>query len=248
MSEVKVELSHYEHFISLGGNCYVAEDLKKLGLRDCSYPLDWCFSDDFSGIISAITLKFENFVSKDFLLQHDSHRSRYYNEKYKLSFYHDFTKYLPLNKQIEDVAAKYSRRITRFFKDISEPTVFFRYIISKNYYDYIFHEHKNIDALLKSFCSDNRIIYLCHSDLLKNCDVEWFLLEKDENDWITRNPLTKNVELRKMLCEIEYADKDRNIAFASRTKTTKKDRFSFERSFRRLLNKEYIHDKVYKKD
>ena len=95
--------SEYEHYISLGGNCYVAEDLITLGLRNCAYPFDWCFSDDFSGVVAAIEHEFEDFMSTYCLAQHKDNRNRYYNEKYRLSFYHDFNKYLSLEKQIEEL-------------------------------------------------------------------------------------------------------------------------------------------------
>lgn len=167
-----IDFSKYKHFISLGGNCYVAEDLEHIGLRDCSYPFDWLFSADFSGVVLAIEECFKDLTTEHLLFQHKNNRSRYYNQKYKFSFFHDFNKYLPLSKQLVEVKTKYERRAERFLKDISEPTVFFRYVISKNDYDYIIAEGNQIEQMLKSFCPENRIIYLVHHNVFDNCELD----------------------------------------------------------------------------
>ncbi len=230
----------YKNFISLGANCYVAEDLIALGLRDFSYPFDWCFSDDFSGVIDAIENSFNGFVDYDFLLQHKSNPTRYFNAKYRLSFYHDFNKFLPLKKQIDEVSKKYHRRINRFYETIQKPTIFFRYIISENDYVFLKKEYVRIENLLKSFCPENRIIYIVHNDSLKDLGVEYFYVTKDENNWITRTPLRKSEKLHRLLKDINDIDKNRNIVFASNKKPLKQ-KFNFERVLRRAFNVEYKH-------
>lgn len=239
------DFSKYKHFISLGGNCYVAEDLSRMGLRDCSYPFDWLFSDDFSGIVLAIEDRFKDLTTEHLLFQHKNNRSRYYNQKYKFSFFHDFSKYLPLSKQLAEVKTKYERRSERFLKDISEPTIFFRYVISKNDYDYIITEGNRIEQMLKSFCPENRIIYLVHHNVFDNYKFDHYIISKDTDDWITRTPLQKNKDLEKRLLDFYYENREKNLNYKKILFQPKK--FSIEKSLRRIFKKEYIHSKEYDK-
>ncbi len=237
------DFSGYHNFISLGANCFVAEDLASLGIRNASYPFDWCFSADFAGVIAAIENRFEGFVAYDELQQHKSNRSRYYNKKYKLSFYHDFNKFLPLRKQINQVEDKYNRRIERFYDSIKKPTIFFRYIISSQDYSYVQREYGHIKDMIESFCPENRIIYIVHKNFPEGLNAEYFLVSKDKNDWITRTPLKKNKNLKELLDVVDWIDKERNIAFENNKKPAKR-KFSVEKTFRRLLKKEYIHNQT----
>ena len=232
----------YKHFISLGANCFVSEDIIKLGLRNCSYPFDWLFSADFSGVISAIESDFSEFLSYDVLMQHNDSKSRYYNSAYKFSFYHDFNKFQSLKSQLPHVQEKYNRRIVRFKKDITEPTVFFRYIISKNDIAFVVSNHERINTLIKSFCPENSIVYLTHYEELLSLPYEVYLIEKDKDDWITRTPLLKNTVLHEKLQNTYFENKDFNKKFIQ--KTHKK--FSLERALRRFFKKEYTHINVYR--
>lgn len=232
----------YKHFVSLGANCYVAEDLIKLGLRNCSYPFDWLFSDDFSGIISVIQNDFSDFLSFNVLLQHSDNKSRYYNSLYKFSFYHDFNKYQSLKSQISSVQEKYLRRINRFKNDICEPSIFFRYIISKNDISYVKNNYQKIDSILKSFCSLNRIVYISHYEELTELPIDVYIVDKDTEDWITRSPLLKNPVLENKLKNIPLDQKESNKMFSKKTHNT----ISLERTLRRFFKKEYVHSQIKK--
>lgn len=234
--------SDYKHFISLGANCFVAEDLKLLGFRDCSYPFDWLFADDFSGVISAIENDFSDFLSYNALLQHEDNKSRYYNKIYRFSFFHDFNKYESLKSQLASVQEKYNRRICRFKNDICEPTVFFRYIISKKDVEFIVNNYKKINTIIKSFCPQNRIIYISHHEDLLNLPIDIYITEKDEGDWITRTPLIKNTTLENNLKNTVFENKESNKQFSQKVR----HRFSLERFFRRFFKKDYIHSEIYK--
>lgn len=239
---LKNNFNEYKHFVSLGANCYVAQDLKSLGLRNCSYPFDWLFTDDFSGVISAIENDYIDVLSYDVLYQHQDHRARYYNDKYCFSFFHDFSKYQSLKKQISSVQTKYNRRISRFKKDICEPTVFFRYIISKKDVEFITDNYEKIDSLIKSFCSSNKIIYISHIEAMRNLPIEVYITEKDTDDWITRTPLTKNDILGNALKNMDFKNREANKEYSNK----RKNKFSLERVIRRCLKKEYIHSRIHK--
>lgn len=232
----------FKHFVSLGANCYVAEDLKKLGLRNCSYPFDWLFFPDFECAVSLIENDFNDFLSYDALMQHENKKSRYYNNIYKFSFYHDFNKYESLNSQLSFVQDKYNRRINRLKKDICEPTLFFRYIISKNDVKFITDNYKKIDSLIKSFCPLNQIIYISHYKEMESLPINIFIIEKDQDDWISRIPLLKNPTLYKILNNITIENQESNKEYSKKTP----QRFSIERFLRKFFKKEYLHSKIYK--
>ncbi len=233
---------NYKHFVSLGANCFVSEDLKRLGLRDCAYPFDWLFAFDFSGVISAIENNFSDFLSYDVLYQHNDNRGRYYNNIYKFSFFHDFNKFQSLKSQLSSVQEKYKRRINRFENDICEPTLFFRYIISKNDINYITDNYKKIDSFIKSFCPLNHIIYISHYKELSDLPIDIYIVEKDTGDWITRTPLLKNTVLENKLRNVFFEKKESNKMFSQKSHKE----FSLERTIRRLFKKDYVHSKVYK--
>ena len=52
----------YERVISLGWFCGPALEMKRIGLRDGSYPFDWMLTHDFSKIISMIEEKDFTFI------------------------------------------------------------------------------------------------------------------------------------------------------------------------------------------
>lgn len=106
---------------------------------------------------------------------------------------------------------KYNRRIERFFKDISEPTVFFRYVVCKKDYSYIINKGQNIEQLIKIFCPEHKIIYLVHHNSLKICGVEYCLIDKDANDWISRTPMRKNAELESRLIDFTFPNREKTL-------------------------------------
>lgn len=115
------------NYISLGYFCSVASELEKLGLRTESSPFDWVISD-FEGDINNIKNHFADYLDYIFLSQDKQNREIYKNIKYNICFFHDFNKYTSLKKQLPHVAEKYNRRIERFYKSITSPTLFIRYI------------------------------------------------------------------------------------------------------------------------
>lgn len=122
-------MKKYHHYISLGFFYSVALELERIGLRSTSSPFDWCISN-FEGVIEAINNRFVDFFNYDYLFQSDKEHQNYLNTKYNIWFYHDFDKYHTLESQLQEVKQKYDRRINRFYEDISEPTLFIRYILT----------------------------------------------------------------------------------------------------------------------
>lgn len=157
-------MKQYKNYISLGYFCSVALELERMGLRSTSSPFDWIISN-YEGVINAIQNHFEDFLSYENLLQSESVHKRYFDEKYRMWFFHDFDQYHSLKSQLPSVKAKYLRRIYRFYEDIKEPTLFVRYISdeTEEELEYIKKNHTKIKDLLKSFNQENDVLYIANS-------------------------------------------------------------------------------------
>ena len=249
-------MKQYEHFISLGYFCSVALELDRIGLRSSSYPFDWCISN-FEGVIETIRNQFEGFLDYEHLLQSDATYNHYFNETYRIWFFHDFDKYHPLKKQLPKVRKKYMRRIERFYNDIKHPTLFVRYISDEIInestnksieLEYIEKNHIEILSLLKSFNRENEIIYIANRGVSSSI-INIFNVDKDDNDGVARKPLEKNQSLNDFLMSFEYNDRQNNIAVYNKKLKRKGNRFfQIYRERRDNLKKrifpEYIHNRV----
>lgn len=152
----------FNHVISLGYFCSVAMELERKGLRTASYPFDWVLSDNFEKVIKMIETNFEGFLDYDNLYQEEI-LDHYYNSNVQIHCYHDFNSVDSLEKQIVDVSEKYKRRIERFYKSISEPTLFVRYCRDKTEEKFIRENEKKIGKILKSYNPHNSLLYIVPS-------------------------------------------------------------------------------------
>lgn len=252
-------MKKYKHFISLGYFCSVALELERIGLRSTSSPFDWCISD-YKGVIDAIENHFENFLDYDYLLQSDNIHEHYYNEIYKIWFFHDFDKYHTLKEQLPGVRNKYLRRIERFYEEIKEPTLFVRYISNEELNDsdkskeleWIEQNNHHILSLLKSFNEDNDIVYIANNEVTSNI-INIYNVEKDENDVVARRPLDKNTELNDLFMSFDYEKRQKNIDVFNekqKNKNNKKNNL-FSKIYMKVCNffkirirHEYVHEKI----
>ena len=210
-------MMRFDHIISLGYFCSVASDLERLGLRSASSPFDWCISN-FEGVVSAIGHRFDGFLDYGLLNQSTANGKDYFNSRYRIWFFHDFDEYRPLGKQLDAVAAKYRRRIDRFYENISHPTLFIRYISNETVdqdgkseeLDFIEHHYDDIVSLLKSFNGENEIIFLANREVESEM-IDIYHVSVDENDIVARKPLEKNGELYDYLLSIGYDRRAENL-------------------------------------
>jgi hypothetical protein len=75
------------HYISLGRDCQVANELKESNLRDGAYPLDWMVSPNFFGILQAFKEDFKYFLDPAFLVYQVVHVENTY---YQFFYNHFF--------------------------------------------------------------------------------------------------------------------------------------------------------------
>lgn len=236
------------HIISLGAFCGPAQELERCGLRDSSYPFDWLISSSFESVLELIQNGFTDFLRVDELYQSVNNRNFYYNEKTKVWFYHDFSERFSLEEQWKPVNDKYNRRIERFYKTIAEPTIFIRYILDMDDAAYINVNEEHILSILKSYCSENQIIYIYNDDL-EVCLKDAYPVKKDEGDTASRVFMKQLPELENFLRE-NYKNKNQiedNIARYEKNLRKKHKKNNLIRrcvhKVKRLFEKEYHHYK-----
>ena len=246
----------YTHFISLGYFCSVAMELERIGLRSSSSPFDWLISD-FTGVINVISNHFKDFLDYDLLFQNHQYHQIYRNIKYDLTFFHDFDKYRPLQKQLPAVTIKYNQRIERFYRNIKEPTLFIRYISDekKDIFNqsvellWIEDNIKYIKDLLQSFNPENDILFIANMSVISD-KIKIYHVMQDENDTVARMPLEKNEELSNLLNGFEYKQRSQNLAYYEKKRQSENSFAAKTQSFitrgtKKVFLREYIHNQQY---
>jgi len=152
----------YSNCISLGWFCGTASSLSKLGLRSNSSPFDWCFSS-YWAVLKQIENNFQDFMKKENLEIEKDNKRIFRDKKYGFYCNHDIKD--DLDAEYNDIYKRYCRRVDAFRKAIVLPTVFFRCIRDQEEVGYINANWDYAEKLLKSFNTENRIIYLYHNGL-----------------------------------------------------------------------------------
>ncbi len=238
-------------YISLGYFCSIAMDLEKLGLGAESSPFDWVISN-FEGVISAISNNFRDFLKYEELAQSRENKSIYKNVKYDIEFFHDFDKYESLEMQLPGIQEKYARRIARFYKSISEPTLFIRYISDRNggaELKYIEKNYEMIMRVLKSFNSANDILFIGNEGVTSSKIVVYNVM-KDKNDFVSRSPLFQNRQLFKKFNDVDFPNKKENrMRYMRKEKYNRRIDVRLRRKaasiIKALFCKVYVHNKWY---
>lgn len=243
----------FEHFISLGHCCYVAIELEQLGLRDSSMPFDWVRTR-WHAIERSFNTNFEGYLNYEDLYQKKSSLHSYKNLKYGVGFFHDFVDNKPLKSQISDVQKKYERRINRFFKNITFPTLFIRYLWDYEELLFISTHYEEIEKNIKQYNSANEIVFISH-DSPNNIDTSKikfiFFIDKDEKDELNQHPLSSCKDFYDYLTTINYPKRQQNLEFnkikaENKIKKSKTITYKIKKKCSKIFsskNKKYIHDK-----
>lgn len=153
----------YKHVVSLGYYCGPAQELERIGYRQFSLPFDWLITASFQVVLQLIESRFNGFLEEDGLQQEINVNPKYYyDEDKQIHYYHDFTDKESLTKQLPAVKKKYARRIDRFYQTISEPTLFLRYCLSHNEYEWISNNLEYINSVLRKYNPNNDIVFVCN--------------------------------------------------------------------------------------
>lgn len=192
-------MAKYEHIVSLGHFCSPAEEFMRIHRRKFSLPFDWLITRDLSSVITLINNQFEDFLSDDFMYQLSDHPQYYRNTKWNIDFYHDFSPIKSYDSQIEIVRNKYKKRICRFYATIREPTLFVRYISSRDY-EYISNNISGIILSIKKHNPHNDIIFVANSNHpLPPISAPVYYVIPDENDRVSRCFLDRNQDLKEFI-------------------------------------------------
>lgn len=207
----------YKHIISLGSFCSPALEIERLGLRDGSYPFDWVLSRSMNNIVELISNGFSDLFNVDYFYQWKSQYSTYENIKCDIVFVHDFSQWIDLNSQLQQVIDKYQRRINRFYIAIQEKTLFVRYIETDSEYKYVEKNYDLILETLKRYNKENEILYIVNDDLCcqNNGLRNSITVQKDTDDSVARKFAEKNSQIAQILCTAYYSKEKRqsNLIF-----------------------------------
>ena len=241
-------MKNYSHVISLGFFCSTALELEKIGLRDSSYPFDWLITD-FKGVLECIESDFDGFLQYENLSQYRRIPEHYFDKKYQFHFYHDFSAYKSLDEQITFVQEKYHRRIQKFVRNITQPTLFIRYVSNQKELNFIEKDYKQIIDILKSKNENNELLLIAN-DQIKSKTLKIFNVEKDEGDVVARTFLEKNADLKELLLSDDIYDKNKralNLDIYNK-KQENKSNSNYQRitsKIRKLLKRTYVHSAIY---
>ena len=120
----------YDLICPIGQCCAVALFLRKYGLRSMSLPFDWMLGDalDIGKYVDIVMSGFNRFMRPEALerLGPDGEFEKYRDCGTGLVSMHDFKRALPFDEAMPLVAAKFRRRIARFFSAVenSRKTLF----------------------------------------------------------------------------------------------------------------------------
>lgn len=243
----------FKHIVSLGYFCSIAQDLEKLGLRDRSYPFDWCITN-FEKNIELINNHFDNLLNEEFLSQSEEIPHHYKNELYDFYFFHDFNDTEPLSEQLITVKTKYDRRIKAFYETIEQPTLFIRYISPQDIdssgnsteLKYIENSKNDILQTLKQFNEKNEIIYISNDNLMSD-KIKLYHVSKDTGDIVARSPLYKQKQLFDYFSRLNFPNREENLNFFLNKKKSNNGLISkINRKISKLYKKHYQHSKRYK--
>ena len=109
----------HDAIINLGGDCQVAYQLTKHGLRDYALPFD-ALVTPYEALHALLTNEFEGFMTPDnFVFEMNEKAEKYILDKrYGIKLIHDFKINEKFLDDYEAVASKYERRIARLFERI----------------------------------------------------------------------------------------------------------------------------------
>ncbi|MDP1608681.1 MAG: DUF1796 family putative cysteine peptidase [Chlamydiales bacterium] len=117
-------------FVSLGGYCEVAAQLRKHNLREEAYPFDWILSSSHEKFLEILNEDFQFFLDENYIFQNSEHPFILENRRYECEFRHDWPVKFEsgLSCHLQEIASKYERRIARFRKlrDYSGKVFFIR--------------------------------------------------------------------------------------------------------------------------
>lgn len=118
----------YDFIVSVGEDCACTSYLRNHNLQILSYPFDWLTKATFPTRLELILNDFENFLNLEDLeflpkrpeMFNDKYCDYYENTRNGFYYFHEFPKGIDPKDSIEEIKAKYDRRIKRLNEKIME--------------------------------------------------------------------------------------------------------------------------------
>ncbi len=116
----------YDHIISLGEACFVANMLKDTKERHFSAPFDWLMGANLRTRLDFLLNDFEGFLDIENLIPYPpatppENFDAYMNPKNGMIFNHDFRNNIPFEDAFKEAREKYDRRIERLINLLKTP-------------------------------------------------------------------------------------------------------------------------------
>ncbi len=170
-------------YIPIGRGCHTAMHLNILGLRKCSYPMDWLIPSDKNEVMETrfeyLMGNFKGFLEKKDLIpyenKHDTvHKLSVHNQYSDLWFHHDFKDLNKFSKEFKSIKKKYNRRCKRLISDIKQAKEV-RLIYMQNTWD-----HK--EEILTTFSDTylQSLMYRLKSKYPKQ-NIKLYIFQNDSN-------------------------------------------------------------------
>lgn len=225
--------------ISLGFFCSTALELERYGFREASYPLDWVICP-LAPTLTLLESEFHGLLKPD-QLSRDSKRSYIVSDTGSgIEFYHDFNPEQAVEEQVNAVQEKYSRRILRLYRAMTQRTLFVRYIENTEEFGYLDQNMSSVLMLLRRSNPLNDLLLVSNLDQPSSCGgLEVFGVAVDENDTVAREFLRKNRRLRRRLLCLPYPLdlRTKNYLRYLRTRRNKSLVGSFRSALLRLMRR-----------
>jgi len=203
---------------------------------------------DFKKRIELIDTNFKEFfenLNEKGLYQKVSEPQIYFMKAVGVFLVHDFTMYKSLSEQLPTVRRKYERRVASFYRQIAGKTLFIYYVNKENDVDYINHNIDYIHKILRKFNPGNEIIFVANLDRHLNVTPTYYVTP-DTGDVVARKFLNKNEELKSLLENLPFNQRQRhiNLKFHKKKLLRKKLLKPFRKMndiFNKAFKKPYIH-------
>lgn len=103
-------------YVSLGGCCEVASQLRHHHLRNDAYPFDWLITSSHDKFVQLLNDDFKYFLDENCMIRNTEYPAILDNHFYECEFRHDqsVNPTESIASHIQEILSKYERRITRF--------------------------------------------------------------------------------------------------------------------------------------
>lgn len=118
----------YDHIISLGYSCQVAEQMRRLGLSTASFPFDWLFTRKIDKLIQVLENDFSGWLMEENLIEEPSETNhlRVIDLKYGAEHQHIFPKGATIKESYAQVKRIVDRRVARLLSLRGKKLLFIR--------------------------------------------------------------------------------------------------------------------------